>query len=60
MKSFETTKEYIRNEDKEFYSYLESKKSAIANLIELIDIVKLMKITNEKDKEIAEFLCEDI
>ncbi|CAD8119904.1 unnamed protein product [Paramecium sonneborni] len=60
LKSFETMKEYIKNEDNEFYQYLENKKVSISNIIELIDIVKLMQITNEKDKEIAFFLCEDI
>lgn len=53
-------KDYIKNEDNEFYLYLENKKASISNIIELIDIVKLMKITDEKDKEIAYYLCEDI
>ncbi|CAD8209130.1 unnamed protein product [Paramecium octaurelia] len=60
LKSFEIMKDYIKNEDNDFYQYLENKKAAISNIIELIDIVKLMKITNEKDKEIAFYLCEDI
>ncbi|CAD8125112.1 unnamed protein product [Paramecium sonneborni] len=60
LKSFETMREYIKNEDNEFYQYLENKKISISNIIELIDIVKLMQITNEKDKQIALFICDDI